>query len=228
MRTFRGVINGRLEVQNDLRIKVFGDFNYMVKKQVDCFDEKGNFMFKHLKESFETESNKSDYIDNLYSDKLIDAVFQKNFKFYNLKMLGYSRLEELQMYDWNNVNSYIGYINEFNLVDKRHNLMYAKTHEFSIYGTKNYSVYHKLGKSILDFNYGDYTKRKNDFIKENPRLDWQVEYIYRQNLKIVANYFMCEVDFLKSKHFNMREQMIKRLMFNINNRNNERNTKRAY
>lgn len=218
MRTFRTVINGRLEVQNDLRIKVFGDFNYRVEKQVDCFDEKGNFMFKHTQESFETENNKSDYIENLYSYNLINTVFQKNFKFYKFKMIGYSRLEELEMYRWGNINSYVGQINKFTVRDKNYDLMYAKTHEFSIFGTKGYTVYHKLGKSIFDFNYNEYTKNKNKFIKENPENKYNVEYIYYENLKIVANYFMCDVKKLKSKTFNMREQMIKRLMFNINNR----------
>lgn len=219
MYNFRGVIGGRVEVQHDLRVTIFGDFQYSNTVTTPCYDNEGNFLFNHKEEVYKMEDNKSGYIDELFSSlKICDTVFQKDYKFYKIKMFNHSTREDLEKYNWSKIKGYVSFVDEY----KDYEMPYIKKnpsiHEMCIEGTRKYSVYRKLGKSILDFDYNLYKKNKDEFIKHNSDCKNEVEYIFNENLNIVANFFLCDVKKLKSKSFNKREQMVKRLMFNINNR----------
>jgi hypothetical protein len=217
MERFRTVLNYNLEVQPDLRVMLSGEYVYDDIQEVKCYDEHGNFMFT-------TENKKvinrkeSKFVDNVYANRTsyLETVFQRNYNFEIIKMLEYSRVEELNLYNWKKVNGYVCSINDFIEIEKKYNLKKPDIREMCMVGTKNYSVFINLGKKIIDFDYNKYTRNKEVFIENNPKFEWQVDYIYNQNLKIVANFFMVDVKYLPK--LDKSKEMIKRLMFNINNR----------
>lgn len=71
---------------------------------------------------------------------------------------------------------------------------------------------------FIDLDFIEYRKRKDLFIKQNPELEFQTEWIFKMNIEHLAKYLMCSPGKLFSKTFNKSEQMVKRLMNNINNK----------
>lgn len=82
----------------------------------------------------------------------------------------------------------------------------------------NYFLSKKLGNKILDFDYKNYLSNKVMFMKNNPNLDCQIEDLFNQNLKLIADFFLTDVEKIKQGKLDIRLGMQKRLMFNINNK----------
>lgn len=215
MKEFRGTIGSKIEMMPNLRFKISGEFLYKEDIKTPCYDKQGNYLFDHVETKFTNKHNQEGYIDELFNN-CVDTVFQKDFEFHNIKTFWFSRKEDLEKYNWSSIKAKVDYIPE----DREHNtylgVKYAEAVEMSLCGTMSYSVFRSLGKKIFDFNYKKYTENKNTFIKNNPHLKDECQVIYDKNLKMIADYFMCNTKKLSSKSFNMREQLIKRIMLKIN------------
>jgi len=221
MEIFNGVLGSRITFNENLKAVIHGEFQYKKTTEIPCYDKNGNFLLNHENIEYYSKSNQSDFIENLFDRKIVDNVFQKDFNFYILKTFYYSNHEDLQKYDWSTLNCKIDYKNEREIRykwNKTECQKYAETNEMCIIGTENYSVFHNLSKKIINFNYKTYNQNRLIFIKQNPKLENEVNYIFNLNLLNFSNYFMCDVEHLKSSKFNMKEQFIKRLMFKINNK----------
>ena len=73
-------------------------------------------------------------------------------------------------------------------------------------------------KEFINIDFRKYIERKNKFIKENPELKETTECIFRMNVNNLCNYLMCSPEKLFSRTFNKSDQMVKRLMYKINNK----------
>jgi hypothetical protein len=218
MERFRGVVNSRLSFNQNLDVVISGDFMYVTEEEIDCFDKDGNFLMKHKKEVFTNREN-SDLIKNCFSiGKICKSVFQKDFDFRLIETFYYSKHEDLIKYPWASINCFIESIPEnennprFRYLDRQ----YAKTNEICLSGTQRYSVFHNLGKKIINFSYSEYKKNLDKFIKENESHKDEAMYIFNKNLEMFANYFMCETEELKSEKFDIKKQFMKKLNFKIN------------
>jgi len=225
---FRGVIGSKLEFNANLKLSISGSFMYTDYETINCYDKDGNFLMKHTKERPYSKQN-SAFVEDVYNERsLIKTVFQKNFEFYKVVMFAYSRQEDLLKYRFYNSRFSMESIpfnrGGWHRVDEQVAFKYANTKEMCLVGTKNYSIFHEVGKGILEFDYQKYKSNKDEFIKNNPDVvkygTHNIDYLFEKNLQIVADYFMCDVDYLKSKHFDIKTQIIKRLMYKINLKQN--------
>lgn len=221
---FRGVIGSRLEFNSDLKLFISGRFMYTDYEKIDCYDNNGNFLMKHTKEIPYSKED-SGFVEDVYSERsVIKTVFQKNFDFHKVIMFPYSRQEDLLKYNFYSSRFSMESIpfnrGGWHRVDEQEAFKYANTKEMCLFGTQKYSIFHDVGKGILEFDYQKYKSNKDKFIKNNPDVvkygTDNIDYLFQKNLQIVADYFMCDVDYLQSKQFNIKTQIIKRLMYKIN------------
>jgi hypothetical protein len=226
---FRGVINSRLQFNSDLKLSISGRFMYTDYQTIECYDKDGNFLMNHTKKTPYSKED-SGFVEDIYSEiSLIKTVFQKNFEFHKVIMFPYSRQEDLLKYHFYNSRFSLESIpfnrGGWHRVDEQEAFKYANTKEMCLVGTKNYSIFHEVGKGILEFDYQKYKSNKDEFIKNNPDVfkygTDNIDYLFTKNLQIVADYFMCDVDYLKSKHFNIKTQIMKRLNYKINQKEAE-------
>ena len=82
----------------------------------------------------------------------------------------------------------------------------------------SYCVVNPIGKKVLDFNYTEYNNNRIDFISEYPNLSFLVNNLFEHNLKLIADFFLTDVEKIKQGKLDIRLGMQKRLMFNINNK----------
>jgi len=82
----------------------------------------------------------------------------------------------------------------------------------------SYCVVNSIGKQILDFNYNDYNNNRISFILKYPKLEYLVNHLFEHNLKLIADFFLTDVEKIKQGKLDIRIGMQKRLMFNINNK----------
>jgi hypothetical protein len=214
---FRGVINGSLTFDESLNVYIEGLFSYENIEEIKCYDENGNFLFTHEKKTY-TGEEKKDRITNVFSkNKIYKSVFQTNFNFRFIETFNSSTFDELNKYNWGNLGYELTHTEEFNEYDKQYRINHNyPVVEHCMFGSKKYSIVKKYGKNIINFDYKKYKSNKDNFIKNNPEYKEETEYIFKQNLRLLSEYFMCTVTHLKSDKFNIRESFIKRLNKKIN------------
>lgn len=79
------------------------------------------------------------------------------------------------------------------------------------------SIVSKNYKTFSEFNYEDYHKNKEDFIKNNPDKKGIIEMMFNNNIKAICSFYLITEKQLKTNKFNKLEQSIKRLNIKINN-----------
>ena len=136
-----------------------------------------------------------------YYERTIDQIDQLNLKLSNSKLGNFK----------------VGYNEDFGYRYKE-NLKYTKKPiEVVNFGCSR-CITRSSVKEFIDLDFIEYRKRKDLFIKQNPELEFKTEHIFKMNIEHLANYLMCSPSKLFSKTFNKSEQMVKRLMNNINNK----------
>jgi len=82
-------------------------------------------------------------------------------------------------------------------------------------GTKNFTIYQRLGASVKYFDYNKFKNSKALFVKKNPSLTHEAEYLFNHSLELLSNYFCCDVSSLKNKNFDMSSHILKRMNLKI-------------
>ena len=150
---------------------------------------------------------------------MYSTIIQKDFKFYIFET-------DKEIRNSDNLQKYISCKNEFIdkkedfcLRDKSFRLKCSKPIEMSIVSLNStYAIHRKIGKKILDFNYKNYLNEKQLIIEKQPKNEYLVNHLFEHNLKLIADFFLTDVEKIKQGKLDIRIGMQKRLMFNINNK----------
>jgi hypothetical protein len=144
-------------------------------------------------------------------------VHQKNYNFFIIKSkIDIKTVDELQKIA-NIINCEIEHKEILSDKLKSYRVKNLRPIEFCFSGY-DYFIKEKLGKKVLDFDFANYSKNKNEFINKHPELKNCVNYLFEHNLKLIADFFLTDVEKIKQGKLNIRIGMQKRLMFNINNK----------
>lgn len=218
MERLNSVFNHKKHFDSDLNCYVSGEFTYIKETAKPLYDENGVFYMNHMIR--ETRSEKKTIKLNEFFNT-VHYVFQKDYKFHLIEICYYSNYDDLISYQWDSINSYVDRHEQFNR--NKNDFKIERPIEMCLSGTNSFSVFHNLNKKIIHFDYKQYLKNKNDFEKNNDLTELQknqLNSIFNYNLMLISKYFMCDIEQLTSKSFDIKKQMIKRLMFNINEKEN--------
>jgi hypothetical protein len=220
METLSFIMQPKYSFDHEMNCIISGDFYYTKSDLIPLYDSNGNFVMNHSIEERTKKKDKARITEIYHTYKY---VFQKDYKFYLVDLLYHSERSSLERYRWGDVGCFFDY-KHIQSRDSLENYKFAKPIEMCLFGTQSFSVFHNLNKRILDFDYKEYLKNKNDFIKENDLNESQMDqlnYIFDSNLLLYANYFLVDIEKLKSKSFDIKKQTIERLMFKINQKQNK-------
>jgi hypothetical protein len=147
------------------------------------------------------------------------TIIQKDFKFYVFETASEIRTSDhLQKY-LSSKKEFIEKQEDFCLRDKEFRLRYSRPIELSLVPSNSiYGIHRKIGKTILDFDFKSYLNEKKLIIEKQPKLEYLVNNLFEHNLKIIADFFLTDVEKIKQGKLDIRLGMQKRLMFNINNK----------
>tara|TARA_R110000868_G_C10645194_1_gene744464 strand:+ start:43 stop:720 length:678 start_codon:yes stop_codon:yes gene_type:complete len=218
MKYLKLIINSSYSFDEEFNTYIRGEFHYIDETEIKLFDENGNFYMNHIIENRSVEHNKKCLINEL-EFHIYNKVFQIGFDFKVIKTGYISTIDDLQKYPWEFFGCEIEYSPDlFSSYHKPEREKKSKPKIMSCSGSAKYSVFQNIGKQILEFNYKQYKKNFDKFIKENEldeALVRQANWIFDCNLILISDFFMCEVEQLKSPNFSVKTQMIKKFMKKI-------------
>lgn len=197
-----------------------GKFLYEKYKEIELFDSEGNFHeTKRIYERFSEEKKDSVKALNLQHGT---GLIQLNFDFVEIDYPYFNTVDELRRVDWKTLGCFVERkfddFYEFGDCRRSHKGLvdYASEIEFVGFGTKGYDVNHFLGKNILSFDYKKYNENRLKAIENFPDEKEWINQTFKQNMRMLSFYFMCTVDEIKSPKFDLKKQMMKRLNYKIN------------
>jgi len=134
---------------------------------------------------------------------LLNSSFKKKFD------TGYKDKDLLNYYD----------NNHYTLKHtKNHQEQYRKLIEYNIIGN-SISVQSRIGKKVFsDIDFKEYKKHRDLFIKENPKYESEILFLYMVNISIASLFWMRPIKHLMSKPFSKNKSIIDRLNLNINSK----------
>jgi hypothetical protein len=202
------------------KLNVQAEFLYVEEVNQECFSASGEKLGVHKAEKRYSKEE----------TKIIDKINDKTVLQFGFDFFLVSKNESLNADTIDNFrrvldNSgigcfYVGGRRDNKEIYDKENRDYAKLIEVVCSGHSR-SVYRNLGKSFFDLDLHQYKANLSRFIKNNSDSNkWLAEDLYKENISNLCDYFLCsESDLFKGK---FTEKLIKRLHYNINNKQNGR------
>jgi hypothetical protein len=203
-----------LDKDNKWIFKVYADHMYIKRNKIDTYLKDGSF-YKTISE------------DEYFNKQCIEeieqplGVVQINYEFH-LMPIGYiSTVDEIESLTTKLNNSFNKkFDTEITTEPSDSSNLYKsirKPYEVNRYGHSRH-IQSLCMDFILNLNMKEYRKRKDKFIKTltDEYLINQCEYIFKLNVSNLKAYFMCSERELFSKNFNLFNNTLNRLNYNIN------------
>ena len=223
------------KINGEYKFIVFSDDHmYNVIEETDCFDKNGNKLgvFKNEKNITKTEEKEL--------EKQM-SVIQYNYNFHLLPLGCVSTMDEVSSahrlinsaFNIKDVKNYSEYFDRDNAIHRFNHDEIDVKNKIPYNYRENFTPFEivKLGfsreiinvtyKKLFDLDIKEYTKRKNDFIKQNPIYKEQVEYIYEINIGHLSLFWDVPVKSLLKDNFNKNTQAINKLNRKITIKNRE-------
>tara|TARA_R110000851_G_scaffold310886_1_gene470896 strand:+ start:30 stop:776 length:747 start_codon:yes stop_codon:yes gene_type:complete len=226
------------KIGDEYKFFVFSDDHlYNVIEETECFDKKGNILgvFKNEKNIRKTEEKEL--------EKQLQVI-QYNYNFYLLPLGCVSTMDEVSdayrlidsVFNIKDVKNYHEHFNrdnalyrfhydEIDIKNKRPYIPYDYKENFTPFEIVKLGFSREIinvtNKKLFDLDVKEYTKRKNDFIEQNPEYKRQVEFIYKMNIGHLSLFWGVPIKSLLGDNFNRNIQAINKLNRKITIKNRE-------
>ena len=208
---------------------VDADFFFHKKTSTKCYDKQGNYLGWFDKETTFTKREEREIYKQL-------SVVQINYKFYLLPVGYVNTIDEVSNCEKILINSfnvkppriYSSVINDIsNLTREFHEIKQPNSEEIFIpleICIKGHSrhVENRTNKKMFDLDIKQYTKDKDEFIKENPDFKDRVEFLYSINLGILISFWGVTKKQLFQNKFDRTKAAIDKLNRRITNETKKR------
>lgn len=212
------------KIDNKYRFFVYSeDHMYDTKSYVEIFDDNNKSL------GVFTKSNRVTKEETKEIEKQIN-VFQYNYNFYLLPIGRCVTLDEIQdayhlvnpIFNIKEDHYYgIDLENCLNEFFGQRKTIYYREHfnpcEICLIGHSRH-IHNITNKKLFNLDIKEYTKRKNDFIKENPRYERQVENIYLHNIGFLCLFWNVNKKQLLKDNFDKSKKSIEKLNRKITNK----------
>ena len=191
---------------------------YLTVKETDCYDAKGNYLgvYKEEKNHTKTETkeieNQKVVVQIDYDFKLlpIGACYNQSEIYEGTKLLEKEfNIKDAECYDNRiNIEEYIRIYNGDNTKTIHYKENFTPFEICKIGYSAN--ITNKTNKT-LSLSIKDYTRSKDEFVKNNPRHEDVIEYIYNANIGYLCLFWGVSRNVLLKDNFNRNDKAFKKL-----------------
>jgi len=198
----------------NLEIWVKGYISFVKRKWIKLYEENGDF---YKDELVKTHQNKN---ADVKVDKKMNDLIQVDYNFYIIPISERHSLKGGREQTFRMLKSFglKGLNNDYNchfseIIQHPHKTIYEITRplEFMYCDQYRFNLH-----SFMNFNYKQYLLNYNNFIEREPDFKSNADYLFRQNVKIICDFYRVTEDILKRDNFDKIKYSIAALNRRIN------------